>query len=458
MTSLQIAEPFDTLAARARSVGLAPPSQEYEQRQNYYQIAFFQDGYPGKLKDNGELVVHPAYGAYIMEDYIRQYRHSPENSNLLSSLRMVSDAVLARMEPFGDGQVFWYGKDEFVMRAYQKHYSGLTQTAYLKAFYDTFDILGDAKYRLAAERIFNSLLIPIQSGGVLHEWQEEGLLRRYIAEVPTQPLDLVLNGWLSIICLIRDYAVRSNNATAWEVFHTSVQTLETLLPKYDFPTLANSRYSLSGFTYMELLFSKDIKGLEIQDLSVLIPGEGEYRFLPEKASRWQNFLLPETYQRSEKGGICPLKKRLKINVVLSQFSSPKPSLLQLTVAAPKDVTLTPNIMVGEYSPLSASQINTRWQALSPISLKKGVHSLQIPISQEAMTYIGYPTNFIKEFHGKRYNVYHFKHITRLRELSELTRNPVLAAYAQKWEAYVKRWADLPIYQGLEVQKFKVSNV
>ena len=48
-----------------------------------------------------------------------------------------------------------------------------------------------------------------------------------------------------------------------------------------------------------------------------------------------------------------------------------------------------------------------------------------------------------------YNGYHWLHIKQLRALYDLTSQDILRDYAEMWRAYIERWADMSIYDGVE---------
>lgn len=208
---------------------MPPLSADLLKLQDYYKFRFLPDGYPGKV-DGGTVVAQPIYGRYVIADYLRQYRQDP-SPDLRAAILKVAHAAIDRMEPLKDALVFWYPEELQISRQPEKHYSGLTQAYYAEILFGAYQATGDESLRAASEKSFRSLLIPREEGGVYYAW-EDGVA---LAEVPTSPRDLILNGWLSILAAVHHYADLTGSAEASDLFARSSATVAKLLPLYDDP-------------------------------------------------------------------------------------------------------------------------------------------------------------------------------------------------------------------------------
>jgi hypothetical protein len=424
-------------------------SADLQKLQDYYHFRFLPDGYPGKL-ENGQVTAEPIYGRYVIADYIRQYRKTP-TPELRDAIARVAHATIARMEPLGDALVFWYTPEMQISRQPDKHYSGLTQAYYAQVLYDAYKVLGDESLRVASEKCFRSLLIPKEQGGVYYGWDDNVAL----AEVPTAPRDLILNGWLSILASVHDYADQTGSAEARDLFDRSSVTLAKLLPLYDAPDLRNSRYNLTGPLSLRLELGGSLDGVTIRDLRVDIPQEGVFPVPVQSAARWEYWVNPATATAVD-GGFTPSKSKVLANVVLSRLPYPTENVVRFTVDSPRALEVTLSANVGSYDPLTSEQANETWQPVKTVSVGSGRTEVAIPLPWSMVDLIAYPTNFIKKIEGKRTDVYHVIHILRLRKMAEWTGNATFTEWADKWQADVCAWATMPIYKGLSVRDYRLD--
>jgi hypothetical protein len=64
--------------------------------------------------------------------------------------------------------------------------------------------------------------------------------------------------------------------------------------------------------------------------------------------------------------------------------------------------------------------------------------------------VAYPTHFGLSVKGKRYNLYHFIHIDRLKKLHNHTGKKIFLHYSNKWLDYVKDWESNVLYKNPEL--------
>jgi hypothetical protein len=345
--------------------------------------------------------------------------------------------------------VFWYPEEMRIARQPSRHYSGLTQAYYAEALFEAYRATGDDALRSASERVFRSLLIPQQEGGVLYEW-EDGVA---IAEVPTSPRDLILNGWLSILAAVHDYAAATGSAEAERLFSRSAATVAKLLPLYDAPVLRNSRYGLTGPVSLRLAFDGPTTGIRVHDLRVDIPKEGSFSVPVDKRTRWEYWVDPDT-ARANHDGFEPKGPKVLMNVVLSRLPYPSENVVKFSIDSPRATSITLAAHVGTYDPRSAEQVHETWQSVRTVSVAAGRTDVEAALPWDLVDLIAYPTNFLKKLGGEPTNVYHAVHIQRLRSLAEWTGDSMFARWADKWEGYICDWSTMPLYAGLSVRDYR----
>lgn len=415
---------------------MPPLGAELQAQQDYYRFQFQADGYPGR--DDGWA--HPLYGVYVLNDYLDQHDDDP-TEELTQALATVAQATIDRMDEHRGALVFWYEADpDRGARLYRRHYSGLTQGYYASALYRVGERLDDPDLIDAAERVFASLTIPVEDGGVLHETR----FGPVIAEVPQEPNSWILNGWQSALTSVHHYAELSGSAEAHRLVEDSAAAMAAMLPLYDVPELATSRYGLTGFTYLRI--NPAGAGVTLRDLSMIVPGEGSFDIPVEQGTRWQNYVFEQDATPVD-GGVAISGSSARLNVVLSLSSAPTPNHLAFTFDADTAMDLVIEIRLGDYDPLSSAPVDTDWVKLSTVRAEPG-QSLQVDVPVQMIERVAYPTNFIKELSGRHTNVYHTMHVRRLRQLAEITQNAELAVWSDRWEGYVCRWSDMAVYDGM----------
>src|SRR5699024_7533841 len=120
-------------------------------------------------------------------------------------------------------------------------------------------------------RILASLEVPVSEGGVAETADNGGLI---IEEYPSLAPDCTLNGWTTATVILRDYAKNNDDEQAWDLFHRSVKGLESLIPVYDMPEYATSRYKRKGPAAIRL--QPEGTGLTVNAVQVNMPGAGVF--------------------------------------------------------------------------------------------------------------------------------------------------------------------------------------
>ncbi|MDA1368151.1 D-glucuronyl C5-epimerase family protein [Glycomyces algeriensis] len=376
----------------------------------FYRLEWNEDGYPCRRQDDGTLYEHPIYPVYAIKHYLRQMRPA-DAELLLPAVDIVANAAVDRMEEFEGALVRWYEPGGGA-RLFERHYSALTQGYYAEHLWMAGEALGQPRLKDAARRCFLALTVPRERGGVLYK-DVHGVS---IAEVPQMPNSYILNGWQSALFAAWQYHERSGDQAASELVQASVRTMAEMLPAFDAPEVANSRYGLTGFAYLRTV------GADLGDAKVTVPGEGEFG-LTEHRSRWANH---RTGPR-------------QANLVFS-LASAEDNTVHLDVDRPAAVEL----QLGRYDPLSAAPVDGVWEQIGEVTPEDGV----VAIPRRVVERIVHPTNFVKVIDGLHTNVYHPVHIRRLRHLAAATGVEGLEKWADHWTEAMGRWSGMPLYRGL----------
>jgi hypothetical protein len=316
--------PEARLLRATEAAGLPPIPSNRADVSEYYQLDFLPDGYPGRRTDEG-TVPHPIYGSYLIAEYLSAYRRSGSKEMLDAACRM-ADVALSRMDRVGEMTVFTYRPEWKLDSTTQPYVSGLTQSHYLHQLAELHDITGIARYSEAAQSIFKSLTTSVESGGVLAK-TSRGVV---IEESPHSPRDIVLNGWLTAIRNIRRYEARTGSKAAQDLVNANLKTLSRLLPLYDVPALANTRYRIRGFAYVRLRF-ESTDGVILQDASLDIPGESTHPVRPDYLDRWHSGFMRGVEPIAD--GLQVIAPQVQLNLVLSLLSAPEPNRLSMRISA-----------------------------------------------------------------------------------------------------------------------------
>lgn len=440
------AEPSES----AEPVVVLPPqppmpafSSRFSSMQHFYRFHFVADGYPGRAEPDGTVYEHPIYGSYILGDYLRQYEKDA-TSELRDAIATVARASLSRMSEHHDALVYWYdAKPGQGARLYDRHYSGLTQGYYAIELMRAAKVLSDPELEQRARRVFSSLLVPADKGGVFYD----SPVGPTIAEVPQWPNSWILNGWQSALVSIEKYARLSGDPVADEVVHESARAMGRMLPHYDEPSIMNSRYGLTGYAYLRLRFSTTPESLT--DLALHVPTEPPLPVLAEGASRWQTYVLPEDMDLGRPAG-----RAVRLNAVLSLASRPEENRLAFTATLAESGELILEGMRGRYDPRRSAPTGLEWTELGRRPLPAGSSSVDLPIPDDFVAATAYPTNFVKKIDGMNVNIYHGIHVRRLREIEKISGVRELGQWADRWAGYIDQWPTMELYSGLAMRSFK----
>ncbi|WP_016908850.1 D-glucuronyl C5-epimerase family protein [Streptomyces xiaopingdaonensis] len=407
----------DPPRSRERAAGMPAFSEKLApMAKGFYDMAWTADGYPGRNNHDGTVYEHPIYPTYVLHDYLEQYGKHP-SPKLKAAIRTVAHATVRRLKPFRGALVAWYAPKPGT-RHTERRYSALTQAYYAHRLRSAAELLHDRSLRTAARRAFHALTVPADKGGVRYR-DRHGTS---IAELPQRPNGYVLNGWQSALVSAWKYGEASGDRRAKRLVRTSARTMARMLPLYDAPEVANSRYGLTGYTHVRTV------GADLRDARVSVPGEGSQGLVRGKGTElWTNHRVGPR----------------QVNLVLSRASLPEPNVLRLDVSGPARV----QVQVGEYDPLVSQPPRARWVTVGKVDKGRP----RVEVGRDVLDKLAYPTNFVKKIDGRQTNVYHAIHIRNLRELGRITGDERFAKWAERWSRATCRWKEMPVYEGMYVR-------
>ncbi|GLI30095.1 hypothetical protein BCONGLO52_09360 [Brachybacterium conglomeratum] len=413
-------------------VGLPPLQSSRRTVWNYYRIEFLPHGYPGR-RTGDVLYAHPIYGPYVIADYIAQYRRTKDDV-FLEAAKHVTDAAVEQMTPVGDGLAFLYSQDKTAVSS-RSHtfYSGLTQARYVECLKNLVQLPDTERFQEPLSRVLKSLLVPAEEGGVARYTDDGGLI---IEEYPSLAPDCTLNGWTTATVILRDYARLTGDELGWEIFRKSVRGLERLIPIYDVPELANSRYRLTGVASIQVA----AKGadLEVVDCEVEMPGSGTFSAKDVRDPAGEALKSGPRHVADGNAEALVLS--------LSRLTWPTPNTVHLTIRASEPGEVMLGIGDGEYSPMSKDLPVSSFRELATVPVEAGENRVSVAIPWNDAELVSYPTGFGKALAGRQFNQYHWIHVDTLGKIVEETGSDILAYYREKWMRYPEKWPEMPQYQ------------
>lgn len=399
----------------------------------YYRLTFDDNGCPMKQTDSG-MVFHPLLPAYLMVEYYTLLGRTKDKKYVDYALR-IAELSLQKAVSHQSTLVFLYHAEDALSYVPGTYYSALTQSWYIKAlsFWRQWSIKRRGSgFERELRELFGSLLIPVESGGVLIEKDYGWIVEEYPHKLPLY----TLNGWLTVIRIIIAHRNTLSELIVGidEFLEKNLRAVERLLPLYDAGFCYNSRYQLSGFTRIKLVFDRPVE-CSLKEAFIRIPGEGDYSISSHRQkSRWENYL-----ERQE-GRI------IQFNVVLSLISYPHPNRFLCQLNINRDCKLDLFLADGDYRPDLTALPTKKWRQIKTLDISAGDVSIDSELPSDGKDLFAYPTNFKKEIDGIKYNAYHFVHIIDLVDIYSYSSNPSFKKYALRWLGYINEWSGLKLLQ------------
>lgn len=217
------------------------PNMRTDEIGEFYQPFIYKANYNGHFDANGVpmLDYHGKVGMQYNPIAIAQYALGHYNlykrtgdRKHLDIFIKEADWLVNNLVPNEKGVYVWYHHFDWEYREGLKApwYSGLSQGNGLSVMVRAYQLTKDERYRIAAERVYISLITEIKDGGAMFTdingdiWIEEGIL-----DPPTH----ILNGFMWALWGIYDYYLFTKDENIKRTFDRFVITLKKNLPKFD---------------------------------------------------------------------------------------------------------------------------------------------------------------------------------------------------------------------------------
>ncbi|VEW14732.1 D-glucuronyl C5-epimerase C-terminus [Brevibacterium casei] len=413
-------------------VGFPPLQSSRKAVWNYYRIEFLKDGYPGR-RTGDELFAHPIYGPYVIADYVHQYRVTKQEA-YLNAAKTVADAAIEHMTEVGNGLAFVYSQNKTNVSSKKGvWYSGLTQARYIDVFNKLLKFPDTERFREPLSKILSSLEVPVSDGGVADTANNGGLI---IEEYPSLAPDCTLNGWTTATVILRDFARSNHDEQAQDLFDRSVKGLESLIPVYDVPEYATSRYRLKGPAVIYLRARNadlvvnsvqvDMRDAGILDANLeLDPGGSALAAGPRqvKAGKEQSF-----------------------TVDLTRRTFPTQNTVMFSISSSGEGFVEASIGDSAFNPMSNKVVPESKNTLGEFRVSEGTQVIEVSVPWIKAELIAYPTNFGKAIAGRQFNQYHWIHVDTLGKIAKDSESDLLSYYRDRWEGYPEKWVEISEYQ------------
>jgi heparosan-N-sulfate-glucuronate 5-epimerase len=276
--------------SHARYNELGPYYMTFEEKA-FYPGPFDNEGVP--LLDYHGPINKQYYSIAISQYALGNYNLYKNTCNSSNRDKFLTNAqwLLDNLKPNGRGTYLWSHNFDFEYFRTLKApwFSGLAQGQGLSVLVRAFAETGASKYLNAADRVYETLKLPIQDGGVVcrddtgSPWIEE-----YLVQPPTH----ILNGFIWALWGIYDYWLLTKKEEALMLFQSYVDTIVENLDRYD-----------SGFwSYYELtpqrvksLASNFYHRLHIVQLKIMHEMTGHAEFL-SYGDKWSGYLGNPVYR------------------------------------------------------------------------------------------------------------------------------------------------------------------
>lgn len=196
-----------------------------------------------------------------------------------------SNWLVANLERNAHGVWVWNHHFDWEYRDTLKApwYSGLAQGQGISLLLRAHNATGDAIYWDAAQRAFQSFLLPVKEGGVLYvDEQGDPWIEEYLVDPPTH----ILNGMIWALWGVYDYVLARQDPEARNLFQRVTNTLSKNLERYDLGFW--SLYEQSG-TRLKMVASPFYHRLHIVQLRIMHRLTGRDIFL-DYAQRWEVYM------------------------------------------------------------------------------------------------------------------------------------------------------------------------
>lgn len=404
----------------------------------YRYCGLAEDGYPlskSNLIDD-KIVAHPIHGCYLIVEYLNSYYSSRNKPDVICRAIKLAKACVSRMAHIGKTLRFLYTQGDGITPYGFTFYSALTQAHYLVAFARLYELTKDEAIKEWCTGIFESLLVPVEDGGVLLRNSLVVTLEEYPTEVPSY----VLNGWLTVLNELFEYGYVLQNKKAISLARESAKTLIDLLPIYDAAEVWNTRYKLSGTVLNRLLFKGCVPTLKSITIST-----GKAIFSKSKFGTSAYDTVGVIKQPTKEDNV------LAFRAALTMIDYPNSSYIEVELESEGDFEASWSVGVPQFNPKYYTPKAVSQRRISVMQGSAGISNFRIDIPLDlVVAWTGVPVPFSKKIGDHYYNAYHYIHIKALTQLYEFFPAGKIIHWRDRWLGYVKHWPSFPLYSDPEI--------
>lgn len=196
-------------------------------------------GVPLERLRPGSYALHPVTVCQVALGWHERWISEKSDGHLEQFLMLTDWLVHNQCSRFGVGGVWPVPYPVDVYRLPAGWISALVQGQAVSALVRAYRATGNVKYLAAAEAAIAPFEVEVSQGG-LRNYDDEGNL--FFEEYPTASPSRVLNGFISSLWGLYDFAICTGNCLVQTMFADGMRTLRTSLHLYDMGYW--SRYSL----------------------------------------------------------------------------------------------------------------------------------------------------------------------------------------------------------------------
>ena len=395
----------------------------------FYQIKIIDD-LPITTKNSKVPYFHPIMASYVINDMILECICL----NFPADFPKIKDVTDKHPEMIHKtvkvmNNIMNIGKKDGIFR-YHKYfgsvlngkYSGLTNGRYYFLYQYFGTLINNAEYLNFAKMMLDSLLIPIESGGVCIDLNKffginDNIKKIWIDEVSDIP-HMILNGGMT--CLRQLYSSYDilDDKNIKDIIDKFLNGLCFLLKYYDSPEYSISKYSLAPKGILKIVAENKIKSCHIS-----------YNYL--------NYEIPSSKNKNDLNTF--LIGSNNVNYINFAYIEPADNVIEICFNK-KINKISVSILENCYE--SASEIKKcNYVLIENNNYNINNNILKININAiNAIKYIKPKiTVFSKNINNKLYNIYHYNHINSLQYFYGKTNNDIIKTYLTKFKEYTNIW-------------------
>ncbi len=238
-----------------------------------------------RIMDGGELIYSPVnicqYGFMLHADYLET-----KDEALMQTLKAVLDRLIA-LQVEKDDTIAWYSYTfDFKYKINPPWASGMSQGEAISFYLRMYQLTGDEKLLVFANKAYKFLNIDVKDGGVMTRDAKDFL---WYEEFPSTPSSYVLNGFIYTIFGLYDLYRVSPNPELKSTIEECNATVKYYLPDFD-----AGYWSYYDLLKKELVRYYYQKNVHVPQLRVLGKLTGDTVFM-NYATKWEKQLTPLNY-------------------------------------------------------------------------------------------------------------------------------------------------------------------